>query len=421
MSPDGAPGGIGPLAPGAIKVEHLFKRYRSTLARPLLRDQLRQLGRRGKDYAWVLRDIDFDVTPGESLGLLGLNGSGKSTLLKILAGVTFPYAGRALTGGRIGALIEVRSGIHPDLTGRENAYFYGTVLGLSRRQIAQRFDEMVEFGELQDAVDRQVKFYSSGMQMRLGFAVAAFLEPDILLVDEALAVGDINFQQRCLERMRTVQDQGTTLIFVSHDLAAVEAMCSRAIWLDDGVARGDGPVREVLASYRVGLEAKAKLLSERIDDPIVVAEVQTSGPGGAEPETDRDLTVALTLRAEVEQECEISIAVSEGPATPVFVVTEKVRIPVGDSEHRCVLRHLPLPAGRYYLWLGATAVNGDRAISWRPVTGLDVIGPPKAGAPKGVMLLSPVHVTAVWESGEVPAPAPPPPHSGPTPRARIRR
>ena len=183
---------------------------------------------RPQRWRWALRDIDFDVAPGESVGLVGSNGSGKSTLLKILHRVMYPYAGSVEVVGRVGALIEVRSGIHPQLTGRENI----VPVRLAPRAwpptaVASRFDEIVAFAELEQAIDRQVKFYSSGMQMRLGFAVAAFLEPDVLLVDEVLAVGDAAFQQRCLDRMRYVLTQGTTLVLVSHDLAAVEATCAR--------------------------------------------------------------------------------------------------------------------------------------------------------------------------------------------------
>ncbi len=198
----------------------------------------------------MLSDVSLAVEPGKSLALIGANGSGKSTMLKILAGVMDPYAGRIDVVGRIGALIEVRAGIHQELSGRENIFLAGSLLGLSRRLVADRFEEIVHFADLEHAIDRQTKFYSTGMQMRLGFGVAAFLEPAVLLVDEVLAVGDASFQQRCLDRIRNVLSQGTTLVFVSHDLAAVETMCQEAVWLQGGVAAARGTTHEVLAHYR---------------------------------------------------------------------------------------------------------------------------------------------------------------------------
>ena len=247
------------LPEGTIAAEHVWKRFHGDRARRQMREKIGHLpaqlrgARRG--WRWVLRDIDFHAAPGDSIGLVGINGSGKSTLLKILCRVMYPYAGNVTAVGRVGALIEVRAGLSSDLTGRENVYLYGSLLGLRRKEVAARFDEIVAFAEVEDAIDRQLKFYSSGMQMRLGFAVAAHLEPDILLVDEVLAVGDASFQQKCLDRMRHVLNQGTTLVYVSHDLATVEATCSRGIWLSDGVVTAAGPIEEVLDGYRRSFDA----------------------------------------------------------------------------------------------------------------------------------------------------------------------
>jgi ABC-type polysaccharide/polyol phosphate transport system ATPase subunit len=204
---------------------------------------------------WALRNVNLEIGPGEALGLIGLNGSGKSTLLRLLARVMYPYAGSIETSGRIGALIEVSAGLHPELTARENIFFYGTLLGLRRKEVSEKFDAVVDFSELESALDRQVKFLSSGMRMRLGFSVAAFLEPAILLVDEVLAVGDATFQTKCMERMRTVLAQGTTIVFVSHDLEAVESICKRVVWLEGGEVRRDAPTLDVLTSYRAAYEA----------------------------------------------------------------------------------------------------------------------------------------------------------------------
>lgn len=385
---------------GSISATHLWKRYRTQAIRPLLRDRL--TARRGSaGWQWVLRDLDLSVEPGEAVGLVGLNGSGKSTLLKILTGVTLPEAGRLRVNGRIGALIEVRAGIHPDLTGRENIYFYGTVLGLTRREVRERFDDIVDFAELSDAIDRQVKFYSSGMQMRLGFAVAAFLEPDVLLVDEALAVGDVGFQQRCLERMRQVLVQGTTLVFVSHDMAAVESLCSRVLWLDDGVKRADGSTSDVLAQYRVGLEEKAARLASLIDDPITVSSLSLHAPHGAPPRTGAPLEISMRLASTVDEDVAMCIGVSEGPASPIFTLTRTLRVTEGHTDVRAVVDNLPLPRGRYYAWVGAFGGAGTSLMRWHPAAPLDVEGPNRQPPPRGVMLLSPVHVTARWDIGDV--------------------
>ncbi|MGH9056280.1 MAG: ABC transporter ATP-binding protein, partial [Acidimicrobiales bacterium] len=251
-----------------MEIDRVWKRFRADRSRPLLRDELGRVADRvrGHDdptrWRWALRDIDLEVAPGESVGLFGTNGSGKSTLLKILTRVMYPTAGRLRIAGRVGALIEVRAGIHPDLTGRENVYLYGSIMGLTRSEVTSRFDAIIDFADLTDAVDRQLKYYSSGMAMRLGFAVAAFLEPDILLVDEVLAVGDATFQQRCLDRMRAVLQEGTTLVYVSHDLASVEAISTRGVWLRSGVVAADGPVRDSLSAYRGHIEADATLATD---------------------------------------------------------------------------------------------------------------------------------------------------------------
>ena len=240
---------------GHVRADQIWKRFRADRNRQLLRDEVARFRQRRKGSAaerwrWAIRDISFEVQPGESLALIGANGSGKSTMLKMLAGIMFPTYGSLTANGRIGALIEVRAGIHPDLTGRENVFMFGSLLGLKRADVRKRFNDIVEFAELTDAIDRQVKYYSSGMGMRLGFAVAAFLEPDIMVVDEVLAVGDAAFQQRCLDRMREVMAQGTTLLYVSHDLATVESMCESTLWLDQGIVRGQGPTHDVVGQYR---------------------------------------------------------------------------------------------------------------------------------------------------------------------------
>jgi lipopolysaccharide transport system ATP-binding protein len=207
---------------------------------------------------WALRDVSFELRKGEVVGLIGRNGAGKSTLLKILSRVTQPTAGRAEIHGRMGSLLEVGTGFHPELTGRENTYLNGAILGMGRKEIDRKFDEIVGFAEVGDFIDTPLKHYSSGMQMRLAFAVAAHLDPEVLLVDEVLAVGDAQFQKKCLNKMGEVSREGRTIIFVSHNAAAVARLCSRCILLQAGKILEDGPTHEVMSAYlRSGLAVSA--------------------------------------------------------------------------------------------------------------------------------------------------------------------
>jgi lipopolysaccharide transport system ATP-binding protein len=198
---------------------------------------------------WALRDVSFDVASGEIVGIIGRNGAGKSTLLKILSRITQPTRGSVEVIGRVGSLLEVGTGFHPELSGRENIYLNGAILGMSHGEIARKFDEIVAFAEVERFLDTPVKRYSSGMYTRLAFAVAAYLEPEVLVVDEVLAVGDAAFQKRCLGRMDAVARSGRTILFVSHNMRAVQQLCTRAIWLDRGKVREDGPTNHVVASY----------------------------------------------------------------------------------------------------------------------------------------------------------------------------
>ena len=385
---------------GSITATHLWKRFRADYRRRLLRDQLQALPSRlrGGDrrgWRWALRDIGLVVRPGESVGLVGANGSGKSTLLKLLTGVMHPHSGQVEAVGRVGALIEVRAGIHPDLTGRENVQLYGALLGLGRRQVRERFDEIVGFAELEGAVERQVKHYSMGMQMRLGFAVAAFLEPDVLLVDEVLAVGDASFQQRCLDRMRAVLAQGTTLVLVSHDLAAIEATCARGVWLHQGVMRADGPVREVVGAYRQSIEAAAESVAH-LQGEVRLVKLEVAGSDGG-IQTQRPLDVRLVLESRRVWPRQLYLGVSEGTATPIFMLRRDLTLPVGELEVHCVIPRLPLPRGRYWLWAGVFEGFNHDTLPWQPVARFDVAGPNPDGGPQGIVCLAPVHVEAAWE------------------------
>jgi len=202
------------------------------------------------NYIWSLRDVSFDVTRGEILGIIGSNGSGKSTLLKIMSGITEPTEGKIEIYGRIGSLLEVGTGFHHELTGRENIYLNGAILGMRRQEIDRKFDEIVDFSGIEEFLDTPVKFYSSGMRVRLGFSVAAHLEPEMLLLDEVLAVGDATFQKKCLGKLDNVAtSEGRTVLFVSHDMAAIQSLCKRAILIEDGRIVADGPTGDVVDQY----------------------------------------------------------------------------------------------------------------------------------------------------------------------------
>jgi len=236
-----------------VKVEGLSKHYElgaRVVGYATLRESLTNAVRTGfnglqrrnnrNESIWALRDVSFTVSPGEVLGIIGQNGAGKSTLLKILSRITEPTTGRAELYGRVGSLLEVGTGFHPELTGRENIYLNGAILGMTRPEIQRKFDEIVAFAELEKFLDTPVKRFSSGMYMRLAFAVAAYLEPEILVVDEVLAVGDAVFQKKCLGRMRDISTEGRTVLFVSHNMAAIRSLCSRGILWSGGRKEFDG-------------------------------------------------------------------------------------------------------------------------------------------------------------------------------------
>ncbi len=392
------------LPEGSIQIEHVWKRFRADATVPLFYEQMkrfrRSMGKRTRhDYRWVLKDINCEVEPGGSLALIGINGSGKTTLLKIISQVTYQSAGSCRVQGRIGALLSVTSGLHPDLTGRENVFLYGAVLGMGRQTIRSRFDEIVEFAGLTDSIERQVKFFSMGMQMRLGFSIAAFLEPDVLLVDEVLAVGDANFQQKCLQRIGEVVRNGTTLLYVSHDLASVEASCDRAVWLADAMVQAYGPTKDVVTMYRSALEQNAALVTSNEGVVrILKAEIKAADGGQLRSECDADVT--LTLNSPEATEAAFYVGISQGTAFPMFFVRYNGHFPSGDFQVRCRLRHLPLPKGHYSLWPSMSSRGRGETKSllpWQPVMSFDVMGPDRLNPPEGVMVLSPVYVGADWQ------------------------
>ena len=261
----------------AIRVENISKRYRvgagpkvaSTLTESLTR-AARRLFRgtppNDSNSFWALQDVSFDVHPGDVVGVIGRNGAGKSTLLKVLSRIVEPTSGRAEVRGRLGSLLEVGTGFHPELTGRENTYLNGSLLGMSRREIDRKFDEIVAFSGVERFLDTPVKRYSSGMSVRLAFAVAAHLEPEILIVDEVLAVGDGEFQRRCFQKMDQVRRSGRTILVVSHNLGAIQTLCTRAIQIEKGKLIGDGDVAGQVANYLSRLTAASEEpVGERTD------------------------------------------------------------------------------------------------------------------------------------------------------------
>jgi ABC-type polysaccharide/polyol phosphate transport system ATPase subunit len=364
--------------------------------------------RRRHDYLWALRDVSLTIGPGEMVALIGDNGSGKSTCLKLMTGILEPTSGSVAVHGRTASLLELGAGFHPELTGRENIALYGSVLGLGRREMAARFDDIVAFAELQRFIDVAVKFYSSGMYVRLAFATAVSVNPELLLVDEVLAVGDQSFQTKCLERIAEMKQAGVTIVLVSHSLDTVLSMCDRAIWLDEGRLQRDGPTRQVIQEYLAsvyGAHEAEEWLQQRQPcapepDQAVDNEQITPGSEHAEPaQAEHREGVASrrwgTHRAEITQvtlldqdgqataalragdRCSIAIAylAHERLEHPGFgvaffdshgnhlvganTVMAGCDVPVisGSGTVRYAIRALPLPPGNYYL--SAALHNAD--------------------------------------------------------------
>lgn len=274
---------------GEILVAHAARRFRVyPRENRALKDLLVARGRaRGADV-WALKDVSFHVEPGSAIGLVGRNGSGKSTLLRLLSGIIKPTSGRVAAGGRVGALLELGAGFHPDLTGRENVQLQGSINGLSRATIREKFDEIVAFAGLEEFIDLPVRTYSSGMYMRLGFAVASHMEANVLLLDEVFAVGDEAFQRKCFGKIFEFKQRGGTIVFVSHDASAVERLCDRAVLLRDGEVMFDGPTHDAIVAYRRLLagernpEERAAGLKEWGGDVARIERVRLLGADGEE-------------------------------------------------------------------------------------------------------------------------------------------
>ncbi len=351
-------------------------------------------GRARRQELWSLQDVSLRVEPGESVGLIGHNGAGKTTSLKILAGITRPTRGGVTTRGRIASLINLGAGFHRELTGRENVHLNGVILGLSRREVEKRFDEIVEFAELADYIDTPVKQYSSGMYARLGFAVAAHVDPDVLLVDEVLSVGDVAFQDRSIRKMLSFRQRGCSILFVSHNLSAIEMMCQRVIWLDHGRVRMQGATAEVVRAYldevdRHLLESAAEDATQGdAEDALSIEDVTLHRPDGAatsELEHGSPLVVRLhcvarsTIRHAV---CRVTLRGDYGPLISASTegALNDLQLDRGTHMLECVFEDLPLLPGLYRVETlathdGAEGVSVPRTLAaFRVSTDLSAFG-----------------------------------------------
>ena len=332
--------------------------------------------------ALALMDVSFEIEEGESFAIVGPNGAGKSTALKLISRISYPTSGRISIRGRVAALMEVGSGVHPELTGRENIWLYGQILGMTKADIRRRFDEIVEFSELGGAIDTPVKFFSSGMQLRLGFSIAAHLEPDVFVVDEALAVGDAGFQAKCVERMTKLTREGHTLLFVSHDLSAIEAVCGRGMFLLDGKVAAEGTQRDALRSYLdwvdTGRQARHMATHRPHQSAALQLERMTICTATGEEKwafrTGEDLEVRLVFRtAEPLRRPHVSIGITDGRPGNLVLCSMLVdggapETVVGDTEFACRLSRLPLLPRVYELWCSVRSEHalGD-LFDWQPI------------------------------------------------------
>jgi len=369
-----------------LQVDGLSKRYQigareayyETLRESLMRT-LRGGGKRtSAEHIWALRDVSFNAMPADVIGVIGRNGAGKSTLLKVMSRVTEPTTGRIDLYGRVGSLLEVGTGFHPELTGRENILLNGAILGMRRAEILRKFDEIVAFAEVEKFIDTPVKRYSSGMYLRLAFAVAAFLESEILLVDEVLAVGDASFQKKCLGKMRDVSHSGRTVFFVSHNMAAVEGLCNRCLFIKEGKLAGDGKPHELITKYLAAEAVPENATRDLASHPgraggmspilrSVELRSQSGLPASAIRMGDGISIHVRFANATRRFRPNINICVKNYFGVPVFTASTRVQKQyqishvVSSGEIACHLRDLPLLEGTYSvdLFLGEEYANLD--------------------------------------------------------------
>ena len=330
-------------------------------------------GRHGEPF-WALQDVGFEVTRGSSVGIIGRNGAGKSTLLKLLAGITSPTRGRLVIDGRVAALIEVGSGFHPELTGRENVLLSGAILGMRRREIAAKLPRILEFAGVERFKDTPVKRYSSGMYVRLGFAIAAHLEPDILLVDEVLAVGDAEFQLKCLERIEELRRAGTTIVFISHDLTTVERLCDHVVLLEGGRVAAQGEPAAIVAEYHRRLAGArppgGPSETAGRQRPVLVTNLIFRSPGRQEAlavRTGHPIVIAMRLAtSEGVDDIVVELTYHSGDGKTLLCSAASaplsLRPPGATLEFACPA--LPLPPGAYYLGAVIRDQASARVLEW---------------------------------------------------------
>jgi ABC-type polysaccharide/polyol phosphate transport system ATPase subunit len=384
---------------GQIRVEAVSRRFRVRASEARSLKELFVLGGRTEATdVLALQNVSFEIEPGEAVGLVGRNGSGKSTLLRLIAGIIKPTGGSVAVGGRVGSLLELGAGFHPDFSGRENVFLNGAIYGLKRAQIRERFDEIVAFAELEQAIDRPVRTYSSGMYMRLGFAIAAHLDADVLLLDEVFAVGDEAFQRKCFGKVFEFKQRGGTIVFVSHDATQVERLCERAVLLRDGKLEFDGPTHEAIVRYR-------KMLAADADPAERAAGLREWGTGeatiaaarlvGAEGEERQQFLAgepfSLRLRIEADNgiaapELQLELRDEAGMLVASDVLdTGSVGWASGTRELRYDVDRLPLSDGRFHLRLGLAEAGGERLLHWLDDALVFLVYP--AGEERGVVRL----------------------------------
>jgi ABC-type polysaccharide/polyol phosphate transport system ATPase subunit len=400
--------------PGEIvaeRVERRFKVYPRETRR--LKDVVVARRRSRPTEVVALADVSFRIEPGSAVGLVGRNGSGKTTLLRLISGIIKPTAGRVDVGGRIGSLLELGAGFHPDLSGRENVFLNGSIHGLKRAYVRERLDEIVAFAGLEEFIDLPVRTYSSGMYMRLGFAIAAHIDADLLLLDEVFAVGDEQFQRKCFGKIFEFKQRGGTIVFVSHDASAVERLCDRAILLRDGRVDFDGPTHEAIVRYRQLLAGdrdpaeRAAGLKEWGSGEARIAGVELLGPDGAE-RTQFLAGEPLSLRVRVVAQQPVppprlSLELRDGSGLLVSGSGQSLGELGWDddtTEHtaRFDVDQLPFADGRFHLRLGLADESGDRLYHWLDDALAFVVYPP--GEERGV-----VRLEGRWSGEEIGAPA----------------
>jgi len=377
-----------------IHGEKLGKEYRRGLQvdgglrhslEAFLRSPIKSLRRKKEETFWALKDVSLEVKEGEVLGLIGRNGAGKTTLLKILSRITRPTTGWAEIHGRVGSLLEVGTGFHPELTGRENTFLSGAILGMGRAEIARKFDEIVAFAELEKFIDTAVKHYSSGMYVRLAFAVAAHLEPEILLVDEVLAVGDINFQKKCLGKMGDVARAGRTVVLVSHQLNQIRRLCHRVLWIDAASVRQDGPTHEVVSAYESAMSSGDSSDAQQDRTAVTKARFvrwEIVNVPSAQPyvlETFGPVTVKFALQVNVPVRMgHHGIALFNHDRQLMWgYATDNVQLPAGEHEFSYAFPMLPLRPGSY-TWLVSLYDEAELLDSWDCVPEMVVATEPVA-------------------------------------------